>query len=114
MSELKKSESDYRKAFKTIYSMLVSLINSSQLDVSTEARDCLTVFDEYKWEMKPGCDTWRFDQLIAKGNAGTMSFDELEELMDLVSDSGELHIFYFICKGKDALMEFGELYRTLE
>lgn len=113
MSEATRSDSDvdYRKAFASIYSILSNLLVSASLDPSTEAKDCLAVFDEYEWIMKPSCERVRFELLVERGNSGTLSLDELDEFMNLVSDEGDLHHYYFIFHGKHAIYDYRELFK---
>lgn len=113
MSEATKSDInvDYRKAFASIYSILSNLLVSASLDPSTEAKDCLAVFDEYEWIMKPRCERSRFEFLVERGNSGTLSLDELDEFMKLVSDEGDLHHYYFIFHGKHAIYDYRELFK---
>lgn len=111
MSEAMKEDSDvdYRKAFTTIFPILSKLLDSASLD--SEAKDCLAVFDDYQWIMKPGCAQDRFDLLVERGDYGTLSSEELDEFMSMVSDAGDLHLYYFIFHGKHAIYDYRDLFK---
>lgn len=83
--------------------IIKAMIDSANLDESSEARDCLDVFDNYEWKAKEGCDLERFNSLLRKGNDGELSKDELDDFMGLVSDDGETHLYYVIRKAKSVL-----------
>lgn len=101
-------------ALKDTHLILSTLLSSAALDPSTEARDCLEVFDQYEWAMKPGCDETRYQALLEKGNSGTMTEDELDEFMEMVSWEGEVHAYYAIRLGQVAIETYGQLLETAE
>lgn len=96
-------------ALKNTYTILGCLLNSAALDMSTEAKDCLEVFDQYDWLMAEGCDATRFLALKDKGNAGTMVKEELDEFIGMVSDDGEVHLYFFIARGHAAVAEYNDI-----
>lgn len=101
-------------ALKETHLILSTLLGSAALDPSTEARDCLDVFHEYEWVRKPDCNEVRFQALVEKGNNGTMTEDELDEFMDMVSWESEPHAYFAICQGQAAIEEYAQLLETAE
>lgn len=93
-------------AFVSVYSLLSKLLDSAALDLDSEAKDCLVVFDQYDWKMIDGKDAARFNQLKAMGDEGEMSLSELREFMSMVSEHGETHIYHTITQGQDAISRF--------
>lgn len=98
-----------QKALNHTHEILEKLLDSSLLDLSTEAKDCLEVFDQYEWVMIPGCDAAVFQQLKDKGDAGTMSSKELNQFMEMVSRDGEHHLYLTIFEGRMAIEKYREL-----
>lgn len=92
-----------QKAYTEIHNILSELLDSALLDLSTEAKDCLEVFDQYEWEMKPECDEHAFLALQEKGISGVMTFDELNEFMNMVSRVGQYHLYLTIYEGRKAI-----------
>lgn len=96
-------------AFNETYGILHELLDSSLLDLETESKDCLEVFDQYEWVKKPEYDEDVFQQLKEKGDAGRMSSEELNEFMDMVSRDGEYHVYLTIREGCKAIIKYREL-----
>lgn len=96
-------------ALKNTCGILEELLNSAALSLSSEARDCLEVFDQYDWVMIEGCDPARFKVLRDKGDVGAMTEKELDEFIDMISDSGQTHVYFTIIRGYKALAEYRKL-----
>jgi len=79
--------------------ILDALLGNALLDVDTEAKDALASFSDYAWSCRRGVDEARFDALMAWGHEGTLTRSLLDELMELVSDEGEAHVYFFIYQG---------------
>lgn len=94
------------QAYQESYTILRELLDSAALDLSTEASDCLEVFNQYDWEMQPGCDEFEFQCLRDKGNSGSMTEDELDEFMEMVSRDGQTHIYFSIYQGHRAIKDY--------
>ena len=88
------------------YEILSDLLASAALDPLSEGRDCLEHFNEYEWQMISGKDTDRFQLLLAKGNEGTMTSSELNEFMAMVSQEGQLHLYYTLWIGHQIVVDF--------
>lgn len=81
--------------------VLEGLLSSSLLDLETEVKDCLSVFQDYEWQIADGASRERFEALLSRG--GMMSIDEFLEFIELVSDKGQVHCVYWIVKGLSLL-----------
>jgi hypothetical protein len=101
--DLKMNQPTLNSAFTAVYALLGNLLDSAVLDLGTEAKDCLEVFDQYDWEMADGQDAARFNQLKAMGDEGKMSLAELDEFMGMVAEHGQTHIYHTIVQGKKAI-----------
>ena len=96
--------------YQTLLPLLSELLDSSQLDKASEAQDCLDVFEDYEWIMKPGSNEDRFGTLYDKGISGSLSVEELDEFCDMASLDGEHHLYLTIreaCKAVE-LLKAGE------
>ena len=102
-----------RKALENMSVILGELLDSAPLDNSSEAKDCLEVFDQHEWEMKPGGDTKRFQQLKVKGVSNTMTLNELDEFIGMVTRDGQTHVYFSIMEAKKALEEYRLYIKTL-
>lgn len=102
----KPAGSDLQSALGHTYELLERLLNSSALDRDTEANDCLEVFAEYDWEKQAGYDDRRFRELVALGNDGDLSRDQLDEFMSMVSSDGETHLYHTIYEARQALKRY--------
>lgn len=81
--------------------VLEGLLSSSLLDLETEVKDCLSVFQDYEWQIADDACKERFEALLTRG--GMMSIDEFLEYIELVSDKGQVHCVYWIVKGLSLL-----------
>lgn len=84
--------------------LLSFLLDSSPL--STEDDDCREVFDAYDWKPKDGADLDRFEQLRNQGIEERLSDQELDEFMDMVSATGETHVYHTIYLGNKLASNF--------
>lgn len=98
--------------FNNLYMILGELLNSAALDRDTEAKDCVDVFGEYEWAMTPGCDEALFQKLLKRGNNGTITTDELDDFMDMVSREGQTHVYFSIHQGIKAIAEYNDQVRS--
>lgn len=94
---------DQHTEVKSICAILETLLNSSALDLVTEAKDCLTVFSEYDWVMAAGADEALFNMLKSKGDNGNLSLRELDEFIGLVSKDSEKHLYLTLLEGRRLL-----------
>lgn len=99
-------------SLKNVCDILGRLLNSASLDEDVEANDCLDVFDQYDWIMKPGSNEGKFKRLLEKGKAGNMAKAELDEFITMVSGEGEFHLYFTIYQGQQALIDCNELMRA--
>lgn len=99
-------------SFNNLYMILGELLNSAALDRDTEAKDCMEVFVEYEWAMTPSCDEALFQELLEKGNNGTITIDELDDFMDMVSREGQTHVYFSIHQGIKAIAEYNDQVRS--
>jgi hypothetical protein len=95
-----------------MYMILGDLLNSAALDRDTEAKDCIEVFGEYEWAMTPGCDEALFQHLLEKGINGTITVDELDGFMDMVSREGQTHVYFSIHQGIKSLAGYNDQVRA--
>ena len=77
-------------------SLLKEMVHSAVLD--GQAEDALDVFDEYPWICRDDADPVEFQRLRQKGLEGSMSLPELDQFSNLVSVSGEVHLYCWIRK----------------
>ena len=112
MSSSCKSQHSEHELLVSAMATLKSLLDSSALDLTCEANDCLEVFQDYVWEMVSGGDQQRFDYLKDRGNAGTMTSAELNEFMGLVSDHGQTHLYFHLVQGHRLLRLLRSLHNS--
>ena len=86
-----------------LYVNLMKLVDSGNIQGQCGADDCLEAFDAYEWEMKAGANKARFDELLAAGNEGDMTTEELHEFLDLVTPHGDCHIYHTLRDSQRAI-----------
>lgn len=86
--------------------LLQKLLESSQLDLETEANDCLQVFNDYDWKRNHNSDEAAFNTLLDAGRENRLSITELNEFMDLVSTEGEHHLYKIIRDGWNLIVDY--------
>lgn len=103
-------QNNYENAFLETFKMLDLIVNGSNFEYETHAKDCLGVFDEYDWQMKAGVDAVRYQELLDKGNANDMKVSELTEFLNLASLSGEYHYLLLYVHGAATIRKYSKLY----
>ncbi|MDH5327682.1 MAG: hypothetical protein OEY58_19685 [Gammaproteobacteria bacterium] len=83
--------------------ILSALVYSAPLD--GESSDALEVFGDYQWEPRPGVDSGLFDDLLEKGHSGSMDPGQLDQFMDMVTATGQVHLYFWIRKALGVLKE---------
>ncbi|ELO1828338.1 hypothetical protein QXB71_003594 [Vibrio cholerae] len=79
-------------------SILSELIESSFLDSSLLASDCLEVFDTYDWEPNESLsqeELARWQELLQKGCDSELDYSNLTEFLNLSSPYGQNHIYFY-------------------
>lgn len=82
--------------------ILSGILDSEEFnDQSGIARES---FSDYEWEAKTDIDADDFNRLLKAGQNNEMSECDLDDFMELVSDSGQSHMYYLIRKGLHAIV----------
>jgi len=76
--------------------ILSALVYSTALDSS--GSDALEMFEDYQWLPRPGADPDLFTRMIDTGNNWTMNREQLDQFMDMVSATGDTHLYFWIRK----------------
>ena len=79
--------------------------------LSDEYKDALQVFSDYEWIPKADDNITRFNLLLEQGQNDVLDYDELNEFIDMVSASGQYHLYFLIRKANRLPTSFnhGEL-----
>lgn len=85
--------------------ILDALLGTALLDMESEALDCLDVFGDHAWSCRAGADEARFDVLVALGHKGNLTRSQLDELMELVSEDSQAHVYFYIYQGHKLMAE---------
>jgi hypothetical protein len=78
-------------------SCLDALIDSSYLDATAMAIDCLTYFNDYEWQPAASLDDTqlqRWNELLQRGSDEDMSSSDLSEFLSLTSQDGQVHDYF--------------------
>lgn len=78
---------------KELYDLLETLNDSVTRE---EVNDCNQVFNDILWEIKPGEDKDRFEELLTQGTYDGLDELELDEFMDMVSKDGPVHRYHIV------------------
>jgi hypothetical protein len=81
--------------------ILSGLVGCSALE--DEANDAREVFEEYDWVAKSGADEELFNNLLTIGKSHDMSVCDIDDFMELVSESGQYHLYYLVRKARDVV-----------
>ncbi len=87
-------------------SALSQLVDSSYLDASVLANDCLEDFDNFDWEPLSNINDEklaRWNKLKEKGYDGEMTHTELSEFVDLTDPSGQCHAYFDRIQARKAI-----------
>lgn len=95
--------------FNHVYRLLGKLVNCVELDKEDQYSDCLSVFSDYDWQVKAVSNQERFQQLMDKGIQGSLSMEEMDEFMDMVSDEGSPHIYHTLRMSELALKKYSPI-----
>lgn len=85
---------------KELYEILESINDSI---TNEELNDCNKVLQDIPWEMKPGEDKRRFEELLTQGTYDGLDQVEMDEFMDMVSKDGPIHVYHLVRRAELAL-----------
>jgi len=97
---------DYRSLSltdKNVYliEILTGILGSCALN--EEAILARNDFNDYEWTAKPDINLNDFNRLLEIGKNNDMTESDIDDFMELVSDSGQHHLYYLIRKGHHAI-----------